>query len=103
KRTTAHSPENLRTMLNYGLAKYCNIHTNAFRSLAFEDSKDSDLIQLVDVLIGGIAFDRNKHAETPGTRPQKIELSRRILALKRDVSMKHQFDFWDFQFKERKS
>jgi hypothetical protein len=102
KRTTKHSPENLRQILNAGLAKNCGIRTNAFRRLQFRDSKECDLIQLVDILTGCVAFHQNRHATKIGTRKEKIALCQKVRDLRRtDPLVRHQFNIWPFYYKDR--
>lgn len=100
-RTTKHRPEKLRDMLNAGLAKTCSIETRPFKTLEFQNSKDSDLIQLTDIVAGGLAFHRNDHANLPGVRAEKILLSRRIQSLRRMRVVGGQFDIWEFHYKKR--
>lgn len=94
-RKTVHRPDDLRRMLNGGLRKQFGFESNPFRRIVFIDSKLSDLIQLVDILIGGIAYDRNQHGSVPGARAAKIELSSKILALQ---EFGLQFDIWNFRY-----
>jgi hypothetical protein len=94
-RTTAHEPEELRRILNHGLRKQFGLANNPFRLLVFSDSKSSDLIQLVDLVIGGLAFERNGHGDKPDARKAKIRLSERIAALQRGGL---QFDIWNFRY-----
>jgi hypothetical protein len=97
-RTTRHRPDDLRQMLNGGL-RNLGFKCNPFREIVFRDSRDSDLIQLVDMLVGGLAYARNGHGEKPDARPHKIELSARICAAERENS---QFDLWEFEYKHNR-
>jgi Protein of unknown function (DUF3800) len=94
-RTTRHLPEDLRRMLNGGL-RNMSMTSNPFRSIVFRDSKTSDLIQLVDVLIGGLAFRLNEHDIAFDARPDKIRLSIEIHNVQK--RLKGQFDIWPFRY-----
>lgn len=100
RRTTKHTPENLRQILNAGLAKYHKIDSAPFRSLQFIESVDSDLIQTVDVLIGGIAYAYNGHALKLGAKEAKKKLSEQIMRRVTKYPFSRQCDIWDFAFKK---
>jgi hypothetical protein len=97
-RTTRHKPEDLRRMLNGGL-RNMGFKCNPFREIVFRDSKKSNLIQLVDLLAGGLAYARNQHGEKANARPHKIELSERICVTQMEIG---QFDLWDWEFKHNR-
>ena len=96
-RTTIHTPERLRQMINSGLAKI-DIHTAPFRTLEFMDSKNSPLIQAVDLLIGAVAFDKNGHSKKPNARKAKNALSEYILQIAQVKPYKWRFNIWQFEF-----
>jgi hypothetical protein len=103
-RTTVHTPERLRLMLNGGLRK---IHANKywdmpFRELSFLDSSKSALLQLTDILIGAIAFDRNLHWTRPDSRPEKLQLCRRILDFAQTKPGRSACKVWEFQFRQKR-
>lgn len=100
-RTTQHDPEDLRRMLNASLANKWGIKTNPFRRVVFTDSKKSDLIQLVDLVIGGLAFDKNAHGAREGTRKEKIELSQRIVTMQAIPAVQSQFNLWNWEYQDR--
>jgi hypothetical protein len=101
-RTTVHTPETLRQILNAGLGKYRGIKTNPFQRIQFRDSKQCDLIQLTDILTGAIAFHMNGHGKKAGTRKEKIGLCQEIRNLRAtDQLVQRQFDIWHFFYRER--
>jgi hypothetical protein len=67
----------------------------------FTDSKKSDLIQLVDLVIGGLAFDKNMHGEREGARKEKIELSQRIVNMQTIPAVESQFNLWNWEYQDR--
>jgi hypothetical protein len=95
-RTTRHKPDDLCRMLNGGL-RNLGCPANPFREIIFRDSKQSDLIQLVDILVGGLAYERNGHMAKADARPQKIELSGRISTL----AVKGRIDVWEWEYKHK--
>lgn len=80
-------------MLNFGLAKEYGIKTDPFRTLAFLDSENSDLMQLCDIIAGGFSEHYNCKAE----RLEKIRLSSAIAT----INVNSQLNVWEFNYKER--
>lgn len=80
KRTTSSSTEELRLILNRGARKSSDGRDWPFRRLAFRDSAKSLSLQMVDVLLGAIAFKLNGHYDAVGASPAKRELSDYILS-----------------------
>jgi Protein of unknown function (DUF3800) len=78
-RETTQKPEDLRTILNRGCAKKLDSREWPFRRCQFRDSKDTLLLQLVDILIGGIAYRLNGHDKALNAALAKDELSSYIL------------------------
>jgi hypothetical protein len=78
-RETTQTPEELRLILNRGLLKKQDKRDWPFRRCQFRDSKTTLSLQLVDVIIGGLAYKLNGHGELPNASPAKIELSDYIL------------------------
>ena len=102
-RTTVHTPERLRQMLNAGLQK---IHPHKykdkpFRRLTFRKSKETVLLQMTDILIGAIAFERNLHWTKSDCRPEKISLCQKILEHMHTKPGSWGCKIWDFKFKDR--
>jgi hypothetical protein len=100
-RTTKHHPEEMRKMLNAALARDHGIRTSPFRRMHFRDSKESDLIQLTDILTGAVAFHFNGHARKPDTRPAKTLLCESIRTLHNQGYVRSQFDIWPFRFRSK--
>lgn len=77
-RATKHDPEDLRPMLNNHLAKY-GIRSSPFRRIRFRDSKNCDLIQLNDVLLGVVGFKKNLHDKKTDCSEHKKALADHII------------------------
>lgn len=100
ERPTKSSPEELRQILNFGLRKKGDMRDWPFRRIHFQDSKKVFALQIVDLLIGAIAYRLNKHHLQEGASPTKIELSRYILEqakiqdVNRDTAVRGKFTIW---------
>ncbi len=99
-RTTNSSTEELRLILNRGRAKKGDPRDWPFRRIHFHQSCDSQMLQLVDILLGATAFHLNGHALKPEASPAKSELSAHILKragivdVMRDTAMQGRFTIW---------
>lgn len=77
-RTTKHTPERLRDMLNRKAARDLRVTHNPFRVCQFRQSHEVRLIQATDILTGAIAFKLNQHDVVVGAAVQKVELMNHI-------------------------
>jgi hypothetical protein len=99
-RTTKTRTEDLRLILNRGLKTTGDRRDWPFRRVHFRNSQDWQMLQLVDVLIGALAFRLNRHDQKPDASPAKLELSRHILNRARitdvsqDTAPKGKFTVW---------
>lgn len=106
ERSTRHDPENLRPMLNHELARW-DIKGDPFRQLRFKNSKECDLIQLNDLLVGTVGFKRNLHDKKPDCAPHKIELAEHIVRRALENEKPHRlnstlakrFAVWAFKYR----
>jgi hypothetical protein len=78
-RETTQRPEDLRLILNRGCRKNGDKRDWPFRRCQFRDSKTTLPLQLVDILIGSLAYRLNGHDKAQGASPAKSELSSYIL------------------------
>ncbi len=78
-RVTTQKPEDLRLMLNRGCCKGGDKRDWPFRRCQFRDSKITPPLQLVDIIIGGLAYRLNGHDKKENASPAKSELSAHIL------------------------
>ncbi|HSW44850.1 MAG TPA: DUF3800 domain-containing protein [Phycisphaerae bacterium] len=59
RRTTSFKFETLRAILNRGIRKKYGRKVDVVRSIEAVDSKDSDVLQVADVLMGAIGYHWN--------------------------------------------
>lgn len=60
-RTTRHTPQRMREMLNARVARDLKLGYAPYRLIEFRDSKKSRLIQATDILTGAIAYHTNRN------------------------------------------
>jgi hypothetical protein len=75
RRETTQNPEDLRLMLNRGCNKGGDKRDWPFRRCQFRESKTTLPLQLVDIVIGGLAYRLNGHDKKKDASPAKSELS----------------------------
>ena len=74
RRTTNHSLKEARQIMNAGAKKYGDKRPWPYRELRFEDPESKQALQLVDILIGSIAYKLNGHYDAPDANPAKKTL-----------------------------
>lgn len=79
ERNTSQSPDDLRLILNRARKKRGDSRDWPFRRCQFRDSKTTPPLQLVDLLIGAIAWEANGHAKSPNASETKTTLSEYVL------------------------
>lgn len=77
-RTTHYSLNTLKTVLNRGIKKKYSVDTSPFVSIEPRESKKSELIQINDIILGAIGFQKNGYDLLAGTRDSKKELAKYI-------------------------
>jgi hypothetical protein len=78
QRTTKYKLDNLKRILNYGMNKQFGNSSAPFVSVEPRDSKKADLIQLNDILIGAIGFQKNGYELRASSRYAKKYLANYI-------------------------
>ena len=78
-RETNQHPEELRLIVNRGRHKDGDKRDWPFRRCQFRDLQTTLPLQLVDVVIGALAFELNGHAKAANASPAKIALSAYVL------------------------
>jgi hypothetical protein len=78
-RDTKSLPEELRLNLNRGAAKRGDERDWPIRRCQFRDSKQIQILQLVDVIVGAIAFQLNGHDKVQDANPAKIVLAKYVM------------------------
>lgn len=100
ERTTKHTPEKLRKMLNAKAWKEWRIDHRPYRVCQFRDSKAERLIQIADVLSGAIAYRWNSLDTRTDAAPQKVELMQHItersglVSLSLETPFDAKFNIW---------
>jgi hypothetical protein len=79
RRTTNQSLVEARKIMNAGARKYGDKRPWPYRELKFEDPEAKQALQVVDILIGAIAYKLNGHYQKPDANGAKKELSDYIL------------------------
>lgn len=108
ERQTNQRPEDLRSILNFGRAKAGDAREWPFRRCHFRDSKETLLLQMVDIMIGGLAFHLNGHVNEPEASQPKTRLARYILKRAgitdpfKDTTVTGKFTVWHRQLRKRK-
>jgi hypothetical protein len=75
QRTSSFSLEDLRQILNNGMASRLGIHSRPFRAVQPVDSKLSVFVQLVDVITGAVGYHWNQLHLAPGASEARRELA----------------------------
>lgn len=105
-RDSSQSPEDLRLILNRGRAKKGDPRDWPFRRCHFRNSKETPLLQLVDLLTGSVAWCVNGHGKAEGASAAKDKLSRYVLQragvvdCMRDTAMRGKFTIWHRQLQK---
>lgn len=107
RRATGNNPDELRLILNRGLkAKSNDSRDWPYRRVHWRNSEDSISIQVVDVLIGALAFQLNGHHLAPDASPAKSALAKHIIAMSpitdvmRSTAISGRFTLWHRQLRE---
>jgi hypothetical protein len=79
RRTTNQSLIEARKIMNAGARKHGDKRPWPYRELKFEDPEVKQALQVVDIVIGAIAFRLNGHYAKPGAKAAKRTLSDYIL------------------------
>jgi hypothetical protein len=103
KQTSYPVPE-LRDVLNNGLAKVTGNRSRPFVSVEPQDSHDHNLLQMTDLLIGAIGYQKNGWHLLDNASAGKIEIARYVAQkaviqdLGRDtLYFKQKFTVWNFR------
>lgn len=106
RRSTSSSTEELRLILNRGARKKCGRQDWPFRRVNFRDSDRTPLLQVVDVLLGAVAYKLNDHYSHPEASPAKKQLCDHVLQRARlsnpllgTPRSAHRFTIWPRQLR----
>lgn len=99
-RQTKSSTDELRLILNRHRANKGDAREWPFRRVHFRNSAECQVMQLLDVLLGAVAYRLNGHDTMPGASPAKVTLSEHILSranirdVTRDTNVTGKFTIW---------
>jgi hypothetical protein len=79
RRTTSKDLDLARRIMNYGAKKHGDARLWPYRRLWFEDPEKCQALQVVDILIGALAYKLNGHYAKPDANPAKQELCDYVL------------------------
>jgi hypothetical protein len=106
QRNSKYPLDRLRTTLNYSMAKQYAVRTKPFLAIEAQDSKQADLAQLNDILIGAVGFQKNEIDLIAGTQRGKIDLACYIREKAGLSSLKDnteigwkRFEIWNFKLR----
>jgi predicted transport protein len=74
RRDTRRPPSEARDIMNRGAYKWGDKRKGPIRGLEFADPENSQALQVVDILIGALAFRLNRHYDAPKANPAKKNL-----------------------------
>jgi hypothetical protein len=107
QRTSSYSLNTLRIILNRGMKKKYSVDSEPFVSVEPRDSKQSELIQINDIIVGAIGFQKNGYELLADTRRAKKELATYIAKeagvanLKDDSPWgRDRFTIWNFYLRK---
>lgn len=105
-RKTRHGLDELHSVLNNGFSKGASAPLRPYHRVQFRDSKEVDLLQLNDLILGAIAFYKNAHNLAPNCSPSKLTLAEYIAVkakvrdLCADTSFaRNDFRVWNFRLR----
>jgi hypothetical protein len=106
-RSTGYSLDKLRSMLNSGFKKNYSDRIIPFRTVQHVDSKEHELMQITDLILGAICFRKNNQQKRLDARKAKVELSEYIFAhagltdeLPNTPKQRKHFTVWNFRLRD---
>jgi hypothetical protein len=106
ERTSSYQLGDLQQVLNRGMSKHLNKQVFPFIAIEPFDSKKSEIIQINDIILGAIGYQKNGYDLVAGSAIGKIELAKYIansagLKTLTDNTKwgKERFSIWNFQLK----
>lgn len=107
ERSSKYKLSDLKDILNRGIKKYMGITSNRIISIEPIDSKASDIMQINDIILGAIGYQKNGFDLIAGSKTAKIELAKYIASSAGISSLKDntawgitRFKIWNFKFKK---
>ena len=107
ERTTKYKLGTLKVILNRGIAKKYGVESQPFRNVEPCDSKMSNLLQVGDLLIGAVGYQKNGYQLIAEAKKAKVELADFIAAaaglpdLKANTLLNNpRFTIWNFKMRQ---
>jgi len=108
QRTTSYSLNDLKDILNNGIKKKFGMTDNRAVSIQPVNSKKCETMQINDILIGAIGYQKNGYHLLSGSKKSKIEMCEYIAKEAGVVSLQNntawgrvRFKIWNFQLQKR--
>lgn len=107
-RETTQRPGELRDILNFGRRKKGDRRDFPYRRSHFRKSHETPMLQVVDILLGAVAFHVNGHINAEGASVPKSNLARHVMARAgvrnpmKDTAKSGKFTIWHRQLEWRK-
>lgn len=106
ERTTKYKLSTLKTVLNNGINKKYGNSSKPFVSIEPIDSKKSDLLQLSDIILGAMGYEKNGYHLLAESKQSKIELvnyitnSAGLINISNNTKRSNiRFTIWNFKLK----
>ena len=106
-RNSSYSLGTLKVVLNRGMNKKFSVSSNPFVSIEPRDSRKSELIQVNDIILGAIGFQKNGYDLLAPTRKSKKELVKYIAEQAGLTNLKQnspwgnkRFTIWNFRLQK---
>tara|TARA_B100000614_G_C14327645_1_gene403253 strand:+ start:32 stop:532 length:501 start_codon:yes stop_codon:yes gene_type:complete len=107
KRVSSYSLDDLKNVLNNGFNKKVGKRVYPFANVEAVDSKKSEIMQLNDIILGGIGYIKNGFHSLVGSKKAKVDLAdyiqnkSGIYTFDVDTPYKQQrFKIWNFKLKK---
>jgi hypothetical protein len=105
-RISKYKLSDLKDILNAGIKKKLNVTDNRILNVQAIDSKSSDVLQIADILMGAIGYDKNGYMLLSGSNQGKIDLCMHIAKSAGLTNLKEntkwgvlRFKIWNFRFR----
>jgi len=109
-RNSSYSLDTLKKVLNKGMGKKFQVPGNPFVSVESRDSKKEDLIQIADLLLGAVGFQKNGLHLLAESKRAKVDLAAYIAAqaglsdlIVDTQRSNHRFSIWNFRLQQKNS
>lgn len=109
QRSSRYSLEELRRILNNGMAKKFGSNVRPFRAIEPKRSHECEPVQINDIILGAIGFQKNGYHLLGNSNVAKVELSEYIAKsaglpnlLDNTPYLSNRFGIWNFQLQKKR-